>query len=77
MNNQVKPLGVQVNKEQATLLLKGLNMLPESDKRVVIYDSLKRDLETVVVIWDRLIKTQTTVQEERRKLKEERRKAGK
>lgn len=70
MLDTTKPLGLNVNREQAALLLNGLKVLPDTDKNNVIYDTLMRDLETIVVIWDRRIKNEKIIQEQRRKLKQ-------
>jgi len=51
-----KLIGLRLNKDQAELILNGLDKLAESDKSTVTYKSLRRDLESIVVIWDRRIK---------------------
>lgn len=51
-----KLIGLRLNKDQAALILSGLDKLTESDKSTVTYKSLRRDLESIVVIWDRRIK---------------------
>ena len=64
-----QPMGVNLNREQAALLLKGLKTLPDSDKKNVIYDTLIQNLETIVVIWDRRIKNEKMIMAERKRLK--------
>ena len=61
-----KPLGLNLNHEMATLLLQGLDTLPENDKRTVTYGKLRKDLEYIVQIWDRRIKNEKIIQEQRR-----------
>lgn len=61
-----KPLGLNLNHEMATLLLKGIDTLPENDKRTVTYSKLRKDLEYIIQIWERRIKNEKIVQEQRR-----------
>jgi hypothetical protein len=56
-----KLIGLRLNKDQAELILNGLDKLPDSDKSTVTYKSLRRDLESIVVIWDRRIKNAAIV----------------
>jgi predicted DNA-binding transcriptional regulator len=58
-----KPIGLQLNSEQSKLLLKGLESLSLSDKKVVIYDTLVRELKTIIVIWERRIKNEQILKE--------------
>ena len=64
-----QPMGVNLNREQAVLLLKGLRALPDSDKKNVIYDTLVQNLDTIIVIWDRRIKNEKLIMAERKRLK--------
>lgn len=57
-----KRLGLLTNKEQATMLLKGLELLPPQDKGNVVYETLVRELKTIVTIWDRRIKNEKILQ---------------
>lgn len=66
--NISKPLGLNLNREQAALLLKGLESLEPSDKNNIIFEKIKHDLEYIVVIWDRRIKNERLVQDHRRAL---------
>lgn len=69
MNNMMnikKPLGLNLNREQAALLLKGLEGISGLDRQNVLYEKLKRDLETIIVIWDRRIKNEKILSEQRR-----------
>jgi hypothetical protein len=50
------PIGLSLNKEQTVLLLKALENLPISDKKGVIYQSLKANLEMSITLWNRRIK---------------------
>jgi hypothetical protein len=50
----------------ATLLLKGIDILPENDRRTVTYSKLRKDLEYIIQIWERRIKNEKIVQEQRR-----------
>jgi hypothetical protein len=61
------PIGLSVNREQAAMLLRGLDALTEDDKRGIIYKALRRDLESIVVIWDRRVKNEKIVQEMNKK----------
>ena len=61
-----KPLGLNLNHEMATLLLKGIDILPENDKRTVTYSKLRKDLEYIIQIWERRIKNEKIIQEQRR-----------
>lgn len=63
-----KPMGLQINKEQAVLLLKGLKTLPETDQTSVVYQSLLRDVETINTILDRIVKNAKIANEQRRVL---------
>lgn len=56
--NDPQPMGIKLNREQAALILKGLEALPPEDKRSVIYSSVKKDAEKVILFWDRIIKNQ-------------------
>lgn len=71
-----KPFGLSLNREGAVLLLKGLEGLPEEDKTSVVFDRLKHDINTIIVIWDRRIKNEKMIQDHRRKLHEKRKVAG-
>lgn len=62
----MKPMALQLNKEQSALLLKALNGLPDSDKKHVVFDALHKDLQTMNVLWDRIIKNQKIVADQRR-----------
>jgi len=57
------PIGLNVNREQAAMLLRGLDILPEADKRAIVYKALRRDLESIVLIWDRRVKNEKVAQE--------------
>ena len=65
-----RPFDISLNREQAGLILKGLRALLESDKKTIIYQALDRDIEAIITIWDRRIKNEKIVLEERRKLKQ-------
>jgi hypothetical protein len=65
-----KPLGLSLNREGAALLLKGLEELPEEDKTGIVFDRLKHDISTIIVIWDRRIKNERMIQDHRRKMHE-------
>jgi hypothetical protein len=66
--NVTKPLGLSLNREQAALLLKGLESLPPANKNNVLYEKLRHELEYIVVIWDRRIKNERIIQDQRRSL---------
>jgi hypothetical protein len=55
-----------LNREQAAILLKGLESISNIDKNTVIYKSIKRDLENIIVIWDRRIKNEVIIREQKR-----------
>lgn len=59
----IKPMGLEINREQAALLLRGLKLLPEQEQKNVICQSMTRDLETIVSLWDRVIKNQKAAHE--------------
>lgn len=63
-----KPIGLSLNRESASLLLKGLESLPQEDRTNVVYERLKGDINTILVIWDRRIKNEKIIQEQRRQL---------
>lgn len=64
----VKPMNLQLNREQAELLLEALRGLPEPKRRVIIYDALYRDVESIRMMWDRIIKAQRLVSDQRKKM---------
>ena len=64
-----KPIGMNFNCQQAKLLLKGLMNLSDSDKNNVIYDRLIHDLNTIITIWERRIKNEKIIQEQKRTIK--------
>lgn len=57
---------INLNKEKTTLLLKGLSLLPVEDRKSIIYNGLQRELETVSVIWERCIKNEKILAEQRK-----------
>lgn len=61
-----KPMGLQLNKEQSALLLKALKGLPDADRKSVVYDALHKDLQTINLLWDRIIKNQKIMADQRR-----------
>ena len=61
-----RPLGLSLNREASSLLLRGLDKLEAQDKQSVVYLSLHKDLENIVVIWDRRIKNEKILQEQQR-----------
>jgi|APFre7841882654_1041346.scaffolds.fasta_scaffold100369_2 hypothetical protein len=61
-----KPVGLQINREQALLLIRGLKTLPESDQTSIVFRSLIRDLETLNTVWERIIKNQKLANQQRR-----------
>ena len=61
-----KPMGLQVNREQAILLLKGLQALPDSDRSSVVYQGLLRDVETINTLWERVLKNAKLANAQRR-----------
>lgn len=63
-----KPIGLNLNREGAAMLLRGLESLPPEDRNVV-YQKLKQDLGMIVTIWDRRIKNEKILQENRRILR--------
>jgi hypothetical protein len=63
-----KPLGLSLSREQAALLLKGLENLPLSDRNNISFEKLKHNLEYIVVIWDRRIKNERIIQNHKRAL---------
>jgi hypothetical protein len=60
-------IALSLNREQATMLLKGLESLSEDQKKTVIFAKMKRDLESIVVIWDRRIKNTKLIEAENSK----------
>jgi len=63
-----KPIGLNLNGEQAEMLLRGLERLEESDKKSVLYAKIKQDLNMIKTIWDRRIKNEKIVQETKRQI---------
>jgi hypothetical protein len=49
------------------MLLKGLESLSEDQKKTVVFAKMKRDLESIVVIWDRRIKNTKLIEAENAK----------
>lgn len=72
-----KPLGLNLGREQAAMLLKGLDTLPQQDRQNVLYKRLKQDLNMILTIWDRRIKNEKLIQEHRRKVKANKKKIRK
>ena len=66
-----KPMGLYLNRDKAALLLKGLKSLPPLDQKNINFQSLERDISTILVIWDRTIKNQQIVKEMLKKQKAE------
>ena len=64
-----KPLGLNLNKEGAALLVKGLSSLPTEDRNNVVFQRLMHDLNMIVTIWDRRIKNEKLIQEQKRLIK--------
>lgn len=64
-----KPFGINLNKEKVSLLLRGILLLPEKERKSVVYNTLQRELETMSVIWDRRIKNEKLAAEQRKLLK--------
>ena len=64
-----KPMGLQLNRDAAVLLKKGLLKLPVEDQNNVNYQSLMRDIDMIIVIWDRTIKNQKIVKDLQRQQK--------
>jgi len=64
-----KPLGLGLNKEGASMLVRGLEKLPLDDQKNVVYQRLIHDLNMIVTIWDRRIKNEKIIQEQRRFIK--------
>jgi len=60
-------IALSLNREQATMLLKGLESLSEDQNKTVIFAKMKRDLESIVVIWDRRIKNTKLIEAENSK----------
>ena len=58
-----KPMCLTLNRDQAALLKKGLTGLPSLDQKNANYQALMRDIDMIVVIWDRTIKNQQIVKE--------------
>jgi len=64
---QSNNIALSLNREQATMLLKGLESLSEDQKKTVVFAKMKRDLESIVVIWDRRIKNTKLIEAENAK----------
>lgn len=69
----LKPVALTVNREEAATLLRGLRALPEGEpgknepgKNNIITQRLCRDLETIIQLWDRVIKGQKAAHEIRK-----------
>jgi hypothetical protein len=62
---QSTTLGLNLNREQASMLLQGIEFLSDDQKKSVVYTKLKRDLESIVVIWDRRIKNIKILEEKK------------
>jgi hypothetical protein len=48
-----KDLGIILSLEQATLILSGLDKLPDSDKKKVPYQKLYKDIDNIKTVWER------------------------
>ena len=57
---------INLNREQTAMLLRGLDKLSDADKQKVVYIQLRKDLESIIVIWDRRIKNENILRTERR-----------
>ena len=64
-NNQ--GLGLSLNKDAAEMLLEGLEKLPEN-RRTIQWSTLQRQLSEIKTIWDRRLKNQNIIKEEKAKL---------
>ena len=51
-------ISVSPNLEQTKMILAGLDLLPEKDKTKVTYQRLRKELETIQVIWKRRVKNE-------------------
>jgi hypothetical protein len=59
---------LKLTKETAQLLRNGLEALPSDRKNTVVYKDLVKNLDTILVVWDRTLKNELIVQEQRRKI---------
>jgi hypothetical protein len=59
---------LKLTKETAQLLRDGLETLPPERKNTVVFKDLIKNLDTILVVWDRTLKNELIVQEQRRKV---------
>ena len=66
-----RPLGLSLNYEMANTLLKGLKLLPDTEQKSVTYTKLKKELSLIIQIWERRVKNEKIVQQQRRVIHKE------
>lgn len=52
--------------ESARLIREGLETLPNEKKRNIVYNSIIKDLDKVIIIMDRVLKNELIIQEQKR-----------
>ena len=68
LNDKKLATSLTLTRESASLIRQGLEKLPEEKKTTVVFKKLIKNLDIVLVLWDRTIKNEVIIQEERRKL---------
>jgi hypothetical protein len=66
MQNENKPMGLYLTNEGSSMLLRGLELLPDTDKKKVIYNDLKRELQIIKTMWERRIKNEQLIAQQRK-----------
>jgi hypothetical protein len=67
-NDKRLSFNLPITKETASLLREGLDALPPEKRRNVVYKKLVRDLDVMLTVWERTIKNEIIVQEQKRKI---------
>ena len=62
-----KPYALNLNREQAKILLKGLILLPDKEKNNVVSQALIKDVRNIITILDRRVKNERIIAESKRK----------
>lgn len=62
------PFTLELNREEAALILRGLELLPDHERRNVVSENLVRQLELIVAVWDKTVRTTQAIQAEKRKV---------
>jgi len=72
LNNQPKtqkPNVLQINKDQSEMILKGLGLLSDNEKKNVNYISLVKDVAIISSMWDTVIRNQRSIIDTKRNFK--------